>query len=75
MAGTVATDQTTLAVVVAVSTAVLTFAKASAKANAYMQAWRLLDSERVSYELDVSVTEAKLAAVLKDGETIIGKSD
>ena len=73
--GPAATGHTTLAVAVAVSTAILTFAKASTKAKAYADAWRLLDSERVIYELDASVTEAKLAATLKAGETIIGKSD
>src|SRR5574338_550785 len=41
----------TLGVAVALATATLTFLKASAKANAYIQAWRLLHNEVVCFQL------------------------
>ena len=70
-----AVDHGSLAIVVAVATAALTFFKASAKANAYIGAWRYLNAERICFELDPNYTEAKLAEAHKKGEEIIGKAD
>lgn len=66
---------TWLAISVAIATAVLTFFKASAKANAYIQAWRLLHTECVAYQLNAEYTDKQLADAHRDGEQIIGKAD
>lgn len=60
---------------VAISTAALTFLKASTKANAYISAWRELNAARIRFELDDSVTPTLLAEANERGEQMIGKAD
>ena len=66
---------TTLGIVVAICTSILTFAKASSKSSCYIQAWRILDVERIAFQLDPDYPEPKLANALRTGEAIIGKTD
>lgn len=66
---------TFLSITVAVSTAALTFLKATEKASAYIAAWRYLNSERICFELDPNYPETNLCKAHKKGEEIIGKSD
>ena len=65
----------TLGMLVAIATAALTFLKASAKANAYIQAWRLLHNEVVCFKVDENGSEAKLCEVHRKAEELIGKVD
>ena len=65
----------TLGMVVAIATAALTFLKASAKANAYIQAWRLLHNEVVCFRLDENGSESKLCEVHRKAEELIGRVD
>lgn len=62
-------------ILVAICTSCLTFLKASTKANAYIQAWRILDLERIAYSLDPNYPDEKLVDAVRRGETIIGKTD
>lgn len=64
-----------LPVVVALATAAMTFLRASAKANAYIQAWRGLNCECIIYLCDSSYDEQKLAQAHKTAEAIIEKVD
>ena len=68
-------EHTWLGISVAVATAALTFFKASAKANAYVAAWRYLNAERICFELNSNYPEEKLCEAHKKGEEIIGKVD
>ena len=65
----------TFAVAVALTTAALTFLRASPKANAYIQAWRYLHNECLIFKADETYTEKMLADAHKQGEAIISKSD
>ena len=65
----------TLAIAVALATAALTFFRASAKANAYIQAWRMLNNECMIFTKDENYTEKMLADQHKKAEEIIGKVD
>lgn len=64
-----------LGVAVALATSALTFLKASAKANAYIQAWRLLHNEVVCFQLSENGSEDKLCDAHRKAEEIVGKSD
>ena len=68
-------DFPNMPVFVAVATAAMTFMKSDSKANSYIAAWRVLNAERIEYELDPSYSDSKLAKEHKRCESIIGKSD
>lgn len=65
----------TFSLITAVSTGILTFLNASAKSRAYMQAWRLVNNESSSFQLNPNYPEATLGTALRRGEAIIAKSD
>ncbi|SEQ29353.1 hypothetical protein SAMN03159444_01434 [Pseudomonas sp. NFACC02] len=63
-----------LVVYVAVATAVLTFLKAQQKNNAYIIAWRSLNSKRIDYFAGKASLD-ELTQCYKEGEDMIGKFD
>jgi hypothetical protein len=65
----------TLGIAVALATAALTFLRASTKANAYIQAWRLLHNEVVCFQLAENGNVEKLCEALRKAEELIGKTD
>ena len=65
----------TLSIAVALATVALTFFKASAKANAYIQAWRILHNEVVCFQMSDDGDEKKLCEAHRKAEEVIGKTD
>lgn len=68
-------DQSALSIAVAICTAILTFSKASAKANAYIQAWRIVNAVKIRCEIDPDITSREIVDAVEKAEEIIGKSD
>lgn len=68
-------DHQSLGVVVAICTAIITFSKASDKANAYIRAWRIVNTARIVYEVNPVSDNKELLYAVKKAEEIIGKAD
>lgn len=64
-----------LGILVAICTAIITFSKASNKANAYIRAWRVVNTARIVYEVDLNSSDKDLLNAVKNGEEMIGKAD
>lgn len=71
----IGTDQSMPSIVVAICTAILTFSKAGAKANAYIQAWRIVNAVKIRCEIDPNITNKEIVDAVEKAEEIIGKSD
>lgn len=74
-AGNALAASSQLGIIVAICTAIITFSNASAKANAYIQAWRVVHTTVVRYQIDATITEVDLGKSVERAEEIIGKSD
>lgn len=61
-----------LKLAVPVAAAALTFLNAKEKANVYIAAWRLLNAERIKYELTPEYDVARLADSHAKAEELIG---
>lgn len=68
-------NPSTLGILVAICTSVITFSKAGIKANSYIQAWRIVNAVKVRCEIDSSITEKEIYDAVQKAEEIIGKSD
>lgn len=66
---------TWLGIVAGVATGLLTFLSAKENANAFMNAWRVLDGATTAYKFGTTLTEHDLAGALKKGEAIIQRTD